>query len=77
MQIDNFLCFAGSYFCDLDRVVFHALITFSFLLRTCGRNTDFETILCVFKTNCGSHCQSITITSGAPEVIDCSGDGGR
>ena len=35
----------------------------------------FKTILCVFKTNCGSHCHSITITLGAPEVIDCSGNG--
>ena len=27
------------------------------------------------KTNCGHPCHSITITSGAPEVTDCPGDG--
>ena len=31
--------------------------------------------LCVCKTDCGDDCHSITITSGAPEVTDCSGDG--
>ena len=30
---EHFLCFAGTYFSDLDRVVFHALITFSFLFK--------------------------------------------
>ena len=31
--------------------------------------------LYVFKTNCGNHCHSITITSGAAEVTDCPSDG--
>ena len=42
------------------------------------QNTDFKTILCtilrICKTKYSKHCHSITITSSAPKVIDCSSD---
>ena len=60
LQIGNCLCFAGTNFCDKNRLVFlagnqflrfsqstqyPALIIFSLLLSTCNRNTYFQTIL--------------------------------
>ena len=60
LRIREFLCFARSNFCDQDRLVFlsgnyflrfskstqyPALIIFSFLLRTCNRNTYFQVVI--------------------------------
>ena len=52
MWIGDFLCFAGTNFCNKDRLVFLAGNYFfgdfqSFLLSTCHRNTYFQTILSV------------------------------
>ena len=68
MTIGDFLCFAGTNFFDLARVIFlagneflrfsesiqyPALIifsVFSFLVRTCNRNTYFQTNKPVFRS---------------------------
>ena len=59
LRIGDFLCFAGTNFCDKDRLAFlswnyflhfsestqyPALIIFSFLLSTCNINTYFQII---------------------------------
>lgn len=64
----------GITFCYFQEVPFKCIDNIFVVIEDVQSKNRFKSIPCVYKTSCINHCHSITTTSGAPGVSNCSSD---